>query len=112
MAGSASHEVLVLLDAGAGPAATAEVGRQTRVLQSAGTRVLVVDAAGPTVDRLRAVPGVARVVDDPRQLGPLDDLDAGEQLFAQAWAERRAEPKTGPRRGEGLAWDAPGFEPP
>jgi len=40
----------------------------------------------------------------------LDELDEGAQLFVRAWRER---PLSKPdRRGEGLPWDAPGFEPP
>jgi hypothetical protein len=38
-----------------------------------------------------------------------DDLTDDERLFVEAWRLRFA-PKQRP--GEGLAWDAPGFEPP
>lgn len=112
MADAAPHELLVVLATGAGADAAAAVGRVAPVLQTAGTRVLIVDAAPAAAARLRAVAGVARVVTDPRMLGAVDDLDAGEQLFAQAWAARQTDPKSGPRRGDGMAWDAPGFDPP
>jgi hypothetical protein len=40
----------------------------------------------------------------------LDELDAGSQLFVQAWRER---PLDKPHRpGEGQSWGATGFEPP
>jgi hypothetical protein len=42
--------------------------------------------------------------------GVLDELDEGARLFVTAWRER---PLSKPDRpGEGLSWDAPGFEPP
>ena len=60
------------------------------------------------VSRSAGSPTVAR-----RSLGDesvLDELDEGAQLFVRAWRER---PLSKPdRRGEGLSWDAPGFEPP
>jgi hypothetical protein len=41
----------------------------------------------------------------------LESLDEGESLFVSAWLARlRQAPKR--RRGEGLDWDDPGFEPP
>jgi hypothetical protein len=40
----------------------------------------------------------------------LDELDEGARIFVSAWLAR---PATKPERpGEGLSWDAPGFEPP
>ena len=62
------------------------------------------DAAG-----LRGAPGVIAVGDPDLP----DDVRAGlsdaERLFADAWVLGRR-PKVRP--GEGLPWDAPGFEPP
>ncbi len=40
----------------------------------------------------------------------LDELDEGARLFVRAWQERPLSKSD--RRGEGLSWDAPGFEPP
>ena len=38
-------------------------------------------------------------------------LTEGERLFAEGWLERQSRgPKE--RKGEGLPWDAPGFQPP
>jgi hypothetical protein len=51
--------------------------------------------------------GSTRMVGD---VGVLDELDEGARLFVRAWQERPLS-KTD-RRGEGLSWDAPGFEPP
>lgn len=41
----------------------------------------------------------------------LEQLVPGERLFIEAWAQNLRQP-TRQRRGDGLAWDAPGFEPP
>ena len=55
----------------------------------------------------RSLDGKTQVLGDERAL---DDLDAGAQLVVSAW---RGRPLSKPDRpGEGLSWDAPGFEPP
>lgn len=66
---------------------------------------------------LLALPGVRAVLVGGRALQTFGDasvlttLSAGERLFVQGWgAGQTAEPKARP--GEGLPWDAPGFEPP
>jgi hypothetical protein len=114
--GATPREALVLLDVGAGSAARAAVARHGRVLQQAGERLLVVEAAGGSLDALadalRSVPGVTRVVVDPAHAATIGGLDAGEALFAEAWASRRTSPPKGARRGEGVDWDAPGFQAP
>jgi len=40
----------------------------------------------------------------------LNQLDPGAQLFVTAWREKLLTKENRP--GEGLPWDAPGFEPP
>jgi hypothetical protein len=40
----------------------------------------------------------------------LEELDEGARLFVRAWMHRPS--RKAERRGEGLPWDAPGFEPP
>ena len=56
---------------------------------------------------IRQPDGATERVGDERVL---DELDEGARLFVSAWL-RRSRPKTD-RRGEGLAWDAPGFDAP
>lgn len=74
-------------------------------------------AAGP--EELPAIAGHARLAmarsgtDATVTVGDesaLDDLDAGTRLFVEAWRTRPRQKRK--RRGEGAAWDAPGFEPP
>jgi hypothetical protein len=116
MTGTTPQEALVLLDADAGAQARDAVARHGRVLHAAGQRLLVLDAAGTPLhafaDAVRALPGVARVVTDPAEAASLGGLEPGEALFADAWASRRSAPPKGARRGEGLDWDAPGFQAP
>jgi hypothetical protein len=83
-------------------------------LRAAGT---VTALMPPRLALLRPAPGV----DPPRIDGVVylrraeeadalpDDLTADERLFVDAWRTRFA-PKQ--RTGDGLAWDAAGFEPP
>ena len=113
---STPREALVLLDRGAGATARAAVARHGRVLQAAGERLLVVESAGGSLDAmadaLRALPGVTRVVTDPAHAASIGELDAGESLFAEAWASRRTSPPKGARRGDGMDWDTPGCQAP
>jgi hypothetical protein len=86
----------------------AVVARGGRVLQRAG-RVLVADVPGEAEDALRADPAVAGPFAGAVPDAELAALDEQERLFASAWAAGR-EPKA--RRGDGLPWNAPGFEAP
>jgi hypothetical protein len=104
------NEALVILDPAAGPAGADEVRQAARVTQSLSSRVLVVDAAGADLDRVRRNPGVLHVVSGPDEPGDIPGLDEQEALFVAAWALRQK--GKGERPGEGLAWDAPGFTAP
>jgi hypothetical protein len=106
------REALVILDPSAGHGAHEEISRRARVLQSAGTRLLVLDATTTDLERIRAIPEVARVLSAPAALENLPALDAGETLFLQAWQARQRQTKPTRREGEGLDWDASGFEAP
>jgi hypothetical protein len=57
---------------------------------------------------------MARTDDDRIQVvgdeTALDELDDGARLFVEAW--RSQAPAKSHRPGDGLPWDAPGFEPP
>jgi hypothetical protein len=57
------------------------------------------------------VPGVAAVTVGAVAQEVIADLDETEALFIRAWASRRGGLER-PRPGEGLDWDAGGFEPP
>jgi hypothetical protein len=81
-----------------------------KVVQRASSRVALVEGPVAGIRKLAALPGVEVIEDDiPDSL--LEQLSRTEALFARAW-ERRQHAHAKERPGEGLAWDAPGFEPP
>jgi hypothetical protein len=57
------------------------------------------------------MPGVVAVSGGTLPSGLVERLDEGEALFVTAWASRMTGPQK-QRGGEGLPWDASGFEPP
>jgi hypothetical protein len=69
---------------------------------------LPADASSGDVAALPGVTAVSRSDSAPETLAGLDEM---EMLFVRAWSERKEESTT-QRRGEGLDWDADGFEPP
>jgi len=84
-----------------------ELRERYQVTQSASPRVLL--ARGQPDRGWPPPPGVHvfATPDIPDEV--LRALDPAESLFVAAW-QLRAQPKR--RRGDGLDWDAPGFEPP
>ena len=73
-------------------------------------RLLVVRLAADDLAALQGIGGIAVVAADPVGLKVTPALNEAERLFAAGWAARGL--KSGPRAGDGLAWDTPGFEPP
>ena len=97
---------LVILD---GSTDLEALGPAGKVLQAYADRAAIVEASG--AGGLRAVTGVLSVtrgVPDETVLAKLDD---GSRLFVEAWGEQEVMDKKR-RHGEGLDWDAPGFDPP
>lgn len=107
------NEVLVVLapspDAALREAAR-RIGARFHVVSTLGARLLVLRAGADAHAEIVQLPGVQAVAADAHAVAGLHGLDENEQLFAAAWAAQGA--KSGPRRGAGLDWDAPGFEPP
>ena len=101
-------ERLVLITGEEGRNAFEEIAG-VRITQSMSPRVMLVVGSGGGMRRLRTRPGV-EVIEGDLPARALEWLDPEETLFARAWLSGRAKP--GVRHGEGLPWDAPGFEPP
>ncbi len=103
-----SVEVLVVLSEGdAGGSRLDEVRRHAEVLQWLPPRIAIVRVAA---DRPLpgAMPGAGWFAAEiPEAVAA--DLTPTERLFVDAWLSRR-EAKVRP--ADGLAWDAPGMEPP
>jgi hypothetical protein len=105
-------ELLVILDGGSPIAVGGELFDRFRIVHAASPTVLVIDLPGDTsATEVAAIPGVAAVSEGavtPELIAGLDETTA---LFVRAWARRIEVPRP-LRPGEGLAWDAGGFEPP
>lgn len=104
------QEQLVLLEVAGADLAIAEIEALAPVIQMLPPRLLLVRADADARNAILRVPGVVNVFDVAAP--PVDvplDLSLAERVFVDAWVARSA-PKT--RRGDGLDWDAPGFEPP
>jgi hypothetical protein len=105
-----TREVLILLRRGVSEQQAA-VLRQMRVVSSLPPRLVVVEATEDSVRDLRRDQAVSLVIEMQVEAERLSDLRPEEQLFVRSWIERMTSPPK-QRPGEGLNWDAPGFEPP
>jgi hypothetical protein len=108
---SQSRPVLIVLP---GASASEHVGRLQstyRVLTLLPPRILVLEADEAALTALRADANVAGVYDRTVPPDVLAGLGPEERLFVEGWIQQQAG-KDKPRRGDGLSWDAPGFQPP
>ena len=85
------------------------LGGPTVLVQHLPPRVGVVEGGDDALARLRTAPGVLAVGAPDLAEDVRAELTEAERLFVDGWSLRHR-PKT--RRGEGLAWDAPGYRPP
>jgi hypothetical protein len=107
MSEARTPEWLIVLDEQSPQTAVAGLREVGEVLHVVPPRLVVVTA--PDAEALQAVPGVVAVLDSvPESL--LRSLGPDEAIAARAFQRRKADRE--PRPGEGLAWDAPGYEPP
>jgi hypothetical protein len=83
--------------------------RGAHVTQRLPPRLAIVLAGEDELRALERNPHVSHVFRSEIANDDLARLDERERLFAAGWNQRR-EPKH--RRGEGLSWDAAGFDPP
>ncbi len=85
------------------------LGRSATLVQHLPPRLAIVESDEDARAALRTAPGVLGVGEPDLPDDVRARLTDTERLFVDAWVVGR-QPKT--RRGEGLAWDAPGFQPP
>jgi hypothetical protein len=105
--GTPPSEVLVALKPGAAIDDAVPGGAQ--VVQRMPPRLAIVVADDDGIQAMTDSPAVTGVYAGDVPPDVLDGFDQVTRVFAASWNERRR-PKQ--RRGEGLSWDAPGFEPP
>lgn len=105
------REFLIMLSDARTETTLRELRSRAAVLHAASPRVVVVNANLEEAATLRSLPGVTGVFDRNVPSDVLESLEEGEALFVAAW-ESRQEGREKVRPGEGLPWDASGFEPP
>jgi hypothetical protein len=103
-------QALVIFDASREQEALSGAAGLVNVTQRLPPRLAIIEGLLDRIASLRDVPGVVGVFEGPVSETALKELSPTERLFAEAWASSRR-PKLD-RRGQGLAWDAEGFEPP
>lgn len=101
------REVLVVLAAGV--QAGEVLPTSARVTQRVSDRVLLAEIPPADRESLLSRPEVVGVYDTDLPDTARSELDDTERLFVDAWKYRARGKK---RVGEGLTWDAPGFQPP
>ena len=99
-------DFLILMDGDTGVEALA--GR-AKVVHSGSSRLHIIRPHSATMAELASIPGIVALTAGKLPLEHQQTLNQQEALFAAAFGSRRT-PKD--RVGEGLPWDAPGFEPP
>jgi hypothetical protein len=104
-------EFLVILDPLTAAEAQERLRSSHRVTQVGSSRVVVVAVSPEETPPSPSTPGVVAVSSGAPPPGVVEELDEQEAMFVTAWASRMTGPEK-QRRGEGLPWDAPGFEPP
>jgi hypothetical protein len=84
------------------------------VTQALPPRLALVDVALADAAEILAQPYTVGVYAGPPPAGVLATLDLAERIFVDAWLARvqLALGGAGPPPGDGLPWDAPGYEPP
>jgi len=102
------RELLIVLESRSASETLAQLRAVANVTQVSPPRLALVQAGPDARTRIARIQGVLHVLDDSARTLPAD-LTPAERIFAGAW-QARQQPKT--RTGEGLPWDAPGFEPP
>ena len=110
--GSGGGELLVIMNEGSTAEGGSELPGRFPIVHTVSPRVFVIEPPGDVSSTdIAALPGVVAVSKGGVPPEILAGLDETEGLFVQAWSSRQGESKT-QRRGEGLDWDADGFEPP
>jgi len=105
-----TYEALVIIEESQAESVLLQAGHLVQVTQRLPPRLAIVRGQTSELEALRNLPGVIAVSEGPIPESALQLLNPTERVFAEAWGVGR-QPKTA-RPGEGLAWDAEGFQPP
>jgi len=102
------RELLIVLTPGADPAGAASVA-DGRVTQRLSDRVALAVIPASAREALAGRSEVLGVYEHDVPDAVMSELDGAERVFVDAWRERGRGKQ---RAGEGLSWDAPGFQAP
>ncbi len=108
---SERQEVLVLLSEADVEATLGRLRAAFTLTQIASPRLVLLLLRPDQIEQLRGLPGVEMVLEAEPPPEFYEGLRSDESIFARAWAVR-ARGGAKPRSGEGLPWDAEGYEPP
>lgn len=104
-----SKELLVILALASCDEVRSKLESDFQLLQIASPRVLTVTNTPQALAEIASRQGVVLATKDQVPSTVLEELNANEKMWIAGW-QLRKQPKQ--RIGEGLSWDAPGFQPP
>ena len=102
-------QALLIIDGLHNETVMLRVAELATVTQRLPPRLAIVEGEPDRLASIHGIPGIISMFEGSVPEAMLRQLNPTERLFAEAWAESRR-PKS--RIGEGLPWDAEGFEPP
>lgn len=103
------EEALVFAPTQVAMSALGALPDDVRLFKLASPRIAVVQGSRAALDAFLDTAELISI--DESMLGRVADLQAGERLFVKAWSRNRETPVVS-RPGDGLLWDATGFDPP
>lgn len=102
-------EVLVIFSEPPNQRVVTDLKTRYRVKALVPPRLAVVEVEQPQVADLERLAGVELVLMGPSSAALPASLTESERLFISGWQQRRGDKR---RKGEGLPWDAEGYQPP
>jgi hypothetical protein len=103
------HMALVVVEESQADTVLPRVNQLVQVTQRLPPRLAIVQGEKGQLEAVSKLPGVVSVSEGSVPDSVLKGLNPTERIFADAWVLSR-KPKVRP--GEGLPWDAEGFQPP
>ncbi|PWT86429.1 MAG: hypothetical protein C5B57_01110 [Blastocatellia bacterium] len=103
-------DALVIAEESQADAVWSRIGESLSLTQRLPPRLAIVQGDRATLEAISKLPGVIAVYAADMPASALQQLNPTERIFAEAWILRR-QPKLA-RPGDGLTWDAEGFQPP
>ena len=102
--------VLLILPAEQAEKLLASLGKTLTITQRFPPRLVIVEGPSARLAGLKRLPAIVVLAEGPVPQHIRDQLTNHEQLFVDGWMAGRK--SKGMRPGEGLPWDAEGYEPP